>query len=401
MQVKKTFKYRLYPSKQQQTTINNQLELSRQLYNELLSVKKETYKQSKQSLSKYDLNKCMFYFNDCNPSFKTIHSQVKQNISDRVDKAFKNMYARIKRNEKKVGYPRYKNKNRYKSITYPQSGYKLTSDKKLKVSKIGEINIRLHRKIKGNIKTMMILRTQTNKYYVSFSCVIDKEIQQRTDNKSIGIDVGLKHFISLSDGTHIDNPRYLRKLEEKLAQIQRHHSRKKLKSNNRNKHRLKVALVHEKVKNQRTDFLHKLSTQLTNDYSMIGIENMNIKGMLKNRRLSKSISDVGWGMFYTQLYYKAEYAGGIVQESEQFYPSTKTCNKCGSVQDMPLHIRIYKCKCCGHIEDRDTNASKNLEQNALKILNINTVGTAGINACEDVGESHIQKLTSMKQEATH
>ena len=400
MQLRRTFRYRLYPSKSQQQNINNQLELSRQLYNELLSVKKETYKQSKQSLSKYDLDKCIFYFNDCNPDFNLVYGQVKQNISDRVDKAFKNMYARIKRNEKKVGYPRFKNKNKYKSITYPQYGYKLTSDKKLKVSKIGEINIRLHREIKGNIKTMTILRTQTNKYYVSFSFIIDEKqklMSHIQKKKSIGIDVGLNHFLTTSEGKHIANPRFYRKSENKLARIQRKHSRKKLGSNNCNKSRLKIALCHEKIKHQRTDLLHKLSCDIVKNYNTIGIENLNIKGMIQNRYLAKSISDAGWGIFAYQLQYKAEYAGNVVRKSDKFYPSSKLCSKCNNKQDMTLDKRIFICNVCGNIEDRDTNAAKNLENDLL----VNTVGTMGINACEDVGELHIQELTSMKQEATH
>lgn len=170
MQIKRTFKYRLYPSKKQQTTIDTQLELCRNLYNELLNVKKETYEQSKKSLTKFDLNKCMFYFNNRNPEFKLIHSQVKQNISDRIDKAFKNMFARIKRGEEKVGFPRFKGRGRYKSICYPQSGYQLLPNHKLKVSKIGDMNIKLHRPIKGDIKTLTINKTPTNK--IGCSCII-------------------------------------------------------------------------------------------------------------------------------------------------------------------------------------------------------------------------------------
>ncbi len=396
MKFKRTFKYRLYPSKTQQQAIDNQLDLCRQLYNELLGVKKETYEQSRQSLTKFDLNKCMFYFNNRNPDFKLIHSQAKQNISDRIDKAYRNMFARIKRGEAKVGYPRFKGKGRYKSICYPQSGYGFTSDKKLKVSKIGLVNIKLHRPIKGDIKTLTINRTATNKYYATFSCIVDVEPQPRTQKKSVGIDVGLNSFLATSDGEHITNPKFYRKSEDKLARIQRKHSRRKLAGNNRRKSRLKVALCHEKIKHQRTDFLHKLSCDLVNRYGLIGIENLNVKGMVQNHHLAKSISDAGWGIFIHQLHYKAEYAGSVVNESGRFYPSSKLCSQCGNKQDMPLHKRTFKCSVCGHIEDRDTNAAKNLENNALS----NTAGTAGINACEDVGITHAQEPTSMNQEAT-
>ena len=387
----------MYTSNTQKQAIDNQLDLCRQLYNELLGVKKETYEQSGQSLTKYDLNKCMFYFNDRNPEFKLIHSQVKQNISDRIDKAYRNMFARIKRGEAKVGYPRFKGKGRYKSICYPQSGYGFTSDKKLKVSKIGDINIKLHRPIRGDIKTMTINRTATNKYYATFSCIIEVEqLKKISNNKSIGIDVGLKQFLTTSDGEHITNPKFYRKSEDKLARIQRRHSKRKLSSNNRKKSRVKVALCHEKIKHQRTDFLHKLSCDIVNQYGLIGIENLNVKGMVQNHHLAKSISDAGWSIFKHQLHYKAEYAGSVISESGRFYPSSKLCNKCGNKQDMPLHKRTFKCSVCGHIEDRDTNAAKNLENNALS----NTAGTAGINACGDVGEPYKPEPASMNQEAT-
>jgi putative transposase len=395
MQFRRTFKYRLYPSKTQQTTINTQLKLCRQLYNELLGVKIETFEQSKKSLSRSDLNECIIYFNAQIPELKQIYSQVKQDISDRITKSFRNMFSRIKRGEVNVGFPRFKGRGSYKSLCYPQSGYTLTPKNKLHVAKIGEMNIKLHRPIEGTIKTMTINKTSTNKYYVTFSCIVEKEPAHKSEIKTIGLDVGLNHFVTLSNGEHIGNPRYLKKSETKLAQTQRKHSRKKLYSKNRNKSRLKIAKIYEKVRNQRLDFTHKLSTQITQNYSIIGIECLNISGMLHNHHLSKAISDVAWRMFYNQLDYKAEQAGSIIQESEQFFPSSKTCNKCGSVQDMPLYIRIFECTCCGNIDDRDTNAAKNLDQNALRILKINTAGIAGINACEDVPLG-----TSMKQEAT-
>ena len=413
MQFRRTFKYRLYPSKLQQHNINNQLELSRQLYNELLNVKKETYRQSHKSLSKYDLNKCMLYFNDNNPDFKLIHSQVKQNISDRVDKAFNNMYARIKRREKKVGYPRIKSKNRYKSICYPQSGYKLTSDRKLKVSKIGEMNIRLHRKIKGDIKTMTILRTFTNKYYASFSCyckedrdtskstiiltyfpglsssitssasdlsgtstsrVLSESISKSTikKKKSVGIDVGLKSFLTTSEGQEIASPQFYRKSEDKLARLQKQHSKKKLGSNNHSKSRLKVALCHEKIAHQRLNFTHKLSHYFIENYSHVGIEDLNVKGMVKNHNLSKSILDAGWSMFYNQLQYKAEYADSEVMQVNRFYPSTKTCSVCGKLNNMPLHKRIYRCE-CGNVIDRDYNAAINIDNESLRLTKMGQV----------------------------
>ena len=371
MSLRRTFKYRLYPSKIQQKNIDIQLRLCRRLYNDLLSMKIETYEQEDISLSKFDLNKCISHFNEHNPNFNLIHSQVKQNISDRVDKAFKNMFSRIKTGNK-IGLPRFKGPGRYKSICYPQNGYRFTEEKKLKVSKIGSLNIKFHRPIKGDIKTLTITKTATNKYYASFSCSCEKEnnqLPQKLKNKSIGIDVGLKSFLTTSEGEHIMSPKFYRKAESKLTKLQRKHSRKKLKSNNRNKSRLRVALIHEKIRYQRLDFTHKLSRYFVDNYSLIGIEDLNIKGMTKNHNLSKSILDSGWSMFYNQLFYKAEYADSEVTQINRFYPSSKTCSKCGILNDMPLHKRTYKCK-CGNILDRDHNASINIETETLRLSRI-------------------------------
>lgn len=383
MQLKRTFKYRLYPSKIQQNTINQQLETARWLYNELLGIKIETYNHTGNSISKYDLNKDITYLK---PYIRNdnLHSQVKQNISDRIDKAFKNMFYRKKRGEK-GGFPRYKGKYAYKTLTYPQSGFKL--NKKLYVSKVGNINIIQHRELQGTIKNMSIKKTKTNKYYAVFSCIVDIETKKRPNNKTIGIDVGLKHFLTTDKGIKIDSPKYYRKAEEKLAFLQREHAKKKKGSKNRNKSRIKVAILHETIANQRLDFLHKISYQITNNYGCIAIEDLNIKGMVRNHCLAKSITDAGWSIFIDQLHYKAENAGIVVTEANRFYPSTKLCNKCGMKQDMPLHKRTFKCKHCGYIGDRDTNSAINLKNNSI--------GTMRINAC---GDGRV--LPSMNQEAT-
>ena len=397
MQIKRTFKYRIYPTNRQRDSIDNQLELCRKLYNHLLGTKKETFLHGNESLSKFDLNNCISYFNENNPDFCLVHSQVKQNISDRVAKAFNNMFSRIKRGEQKVGYPRFKGKGRYRSICYPQSGFSLVSDKKLKVSKIGDINIKLHRPVEGHIKTLTINRTTTDKYYVTLSCIVDIDRPKAVKEvKSVGIDVGLKDYLTTSDGHKTVNPKFFRKSEDRLAKVQRKHSKRKLKSNNRKISRLKVALCHEKIKFQRIDFLHKLSHDIVNNYTMIGIENLNIKGMVQNHHLSKSISDAGWGIFTKQLHYKAEYAGSVVKESDRFFPSSRLCNNCGNKQDMPLHKRTFKCNVCGHVEDRDINAAKNLLGSMLS----DTEGTSGINACGDVEEHTISRTMSKNQEAT-
>ena len=383
MQLKRTFKYRLYPTNSQKNIITQQLETARWLYNELLGIKIETYNHTGNSISQYDLHKDIIYLK---PFIRNdnLHSQVKQNISDRIDKAFKNMFYRIKRGEK-PGFPRYKGKYTYKTLTYPQSGFKL--NKKVYVSKIGEVRITQHRPIQGKIKTLTIKKTTTNKYYAVFSCIMDNIEPKKPNNKSIGIDVGLTHFLTTDKGVKIDSPKYYRKAEEKLAFLQRQQDKKKKGSKNRNKARIKVALLHETIANQRLDFLHKISYQITNNFGHIGIEDLNVKGMVRNHNLAKSITDAGWSIFTDQLHYKAENAGSMVNEANRFYPSSKMCNECGHIQNMPLNKRTYKCNHCGNIEDRDTNAAINLKNNIA--------GTARINAC---GNGRV--LPSMNQEAT-
>ena len=387
MEIKRTFKYRIYPNNTQQQIIDKNLKLCRKLYNNILAIKIETYKHTGESLSKYDLISCIKYLKDENPLYKDIYSQTLQNVCDRIDKAFKNMFSRIKRKEHKKGFPRFKGENQYKSITYTQYGFKLNNNK-LKVSKIGNIKIKVDRNINGIIKTMTIKKTPTNKYYVYFSCIINYE-QEKHNNNKIGIDLGLNSFIALNDGTKIDVPKYYSKSEKRLIMLSRKLSHKKLRSNNRNKYRLKVALLHEKIKNQRNDFIHKTTTQLINNYSFIAMENLDIKEMVQHKYLSKSISDVGWGIFKLQLQYKAESAGTIIVNVDRFYPSTKTCSNCGYIQNVLLYERTYNCGGCGLIIDRDINAAKNILNKAL----LDTVGTTEINACGDVG-----LLTSMKQE---
>ena len=389
--VTKMFKYRIYPNKAQKEAIDTTLELCRKTYNDLLEIKIETYQHGHESLGKYDLNGCLLYLKENNPDIGLVHSQVLQNISDRVHKSFRNMFCRIKRGEK-PGFPRFRGKNRYKSLCYPQSGFGFTTnDKKLQVSKIGEIKIKKHREMLDKVKTMTIKRTPTNKYYAVFSCEV--EIPKMTPNEAmVGIDVGLTSFLTTDKGLHIKSPKHYRKAEERLGLIQRQHSNKKKGSKNREKSRLKVALLHEKVSNQRSDFTHKLSHQFTTTYGFIAVENLNITGMVRNHHLAKSIQDSGWGMFINQLCYKAEWAGGIVKQVGAFYPSSQLCSKCNARQKMPLDQRIFKCHKCGHTEDRDTNAAKNILQ---EVTPHNTVGTTGINACGNAGLP-----ASMNQEAT-
>jgi len=374
----RTYKYRLYPTKTQQEILEKQLSLCQWLYNHFLEERKTFYKKNKTKISCYDQIKKIPKLKKDKPELNKVYSQTLQDVVRRLDKAFQNFFRRVKENKygknQKPGYPRFKGYWRYDSLIYPQKGFKL-KDRKLSLSKIGFLKIRLHREIKGDIKTLTIRRTLTNKWHACFSIQIQQELSKKKEVKNIiGIDMGLNNFLITNKGEKIDNPRYLRKSEEKLSQIQRWHSRKKLKSKNRSKLRQKIARLHEKTTNQRLDFLHKLSSKLINNFQLIAFEKLNIKGMVKNKYLAKSISDASWARFLQQLRYKAEEAGIWAVEVNSKNTS-QICSGCGNTVSKTLAVRIHKCPKCGLTIDRDVNAAKNILQLAL-----NTVGTTGINA---------------------
>ena len=365
--MRRTFKFRLYPNKKQENKLNNSLETCRSLYNELLGVKKETYEANGENISGYDLNNLIKqHYKLERKQLKEVHSQVLQNVSDRINKAFSNYFRRVKEKQNgkdiKVGYPRFK--KLYRSLTYPQYGFEL--NEKLKLSKIGDIKIKQHRELKGVIKTLNIKKTPSGKWFASFSCEIETT-QKLHPNKDIkvGIDLGLTHFATLSDGTVIDNPRFLRKSERKLKREHRRLSKKKKSSNNKDKQRIKLAKRYEVLTNQRMDFLHKISYNLTQKYGYIALENLNIKGMVHYPFLAKHILDACWGKFAELLTYKEEESGGL---AEQFAPAGTTidCNQCGCKVPKTLATRIHRCPNCGLVMDRDLNASINILNKSVR-----------------------------------
>jgi len=390
--LKRTYKYRLYPTKTHQNILEKHLSLCRWLYNHFLEERKTLYEKDKTKTSCFNQIKEIPKLKKEERELKSVYSQTLQDVVRRLDKAFQNFFRRVEENKngkkQKPGYPRFKGYWRYDSFVYPQSGFEL-KDNKLNLSKIGSLKIKFHRPIEGNIKTLTIRRTKTNKWYACFSVEIEKELSRKKEIKQmIGIDVGLISFLTTNTGERINNPKYLLKSEEKLAQIQRCHSRKKLESNNRSKSRLKVARLHEKITNQRQDFLHQLSHKLINTFQFIAFEKLNIKGMTRNKYLAKSISDASWNKFLQMLTYKAEEAGswavGVNSKN-----TTQTCSGCQNIVSKTLAGRKHKCPQCGLVIDRDVNAARNILQLAL-----NTVGTTGINAC-GVG----RLLPTTKQEA--
>ncbi len=356
------------------------LDACRFLYNAELEYEKQLYFSKGEFASRIDLNSLILDWRVINPDLHLVYSQILQNVSDRLCKAFDN-FSRGAKDGKRVGYPRFKSKQGYDSFTFPQSGFKLEGNS-LKLSKLGVINIRLHREIVGKIKTLTIKKTPSNRWFACFIVIREKEIEEKNGKICVGIDVGLNSFYVDSEGNKVDNPRWFRSSEKRLVFLQRKCSRKENGSNNSKKLRLKIARLHEKIVNQRNDFLHKESRKLADNYSLVAVEKLSIKNLIKNHYLAKSIADISWNKFLQFLTYKVEETGGQVIKIEA--RGTSQLCICGNEVKKSLAVRVHKCKRCGLEVDRDVMSAVIIKALALDEY---TVGTTGINACGGVQEN--------------
>ena len=376
--MQKVVKVRLYPTQQQKKQLSKAFGCTRWLWNRFLAMNNETYKNTGKGLSRYDLQKQL-------PSLKKeyewlaeTYSQCLQVVCLNLSRAFINFF------EKRADFPRFKAKHQKQSISYPQN-VKIMTDT-IKFPKLGEIYAKIHRPIDGKIKTVTISKNKANQYYASVLFEVEGEKPSvSTEGKAIGLDMGLTDFCITSDGSKYANPRWLDKHEKNLAIKQKALSRKQKGGKNRDKARLKVAKVHNRISRCREDFQHKLSRKIVNENQVIVVENLNIKGMVQNHCLAKSINQVGWGQFMTMLKYKAEQEGKVYLEIERFFPSSKTCHHCLNVVDsLPLDIRVWTCDNCGTKHDRDINASINIRDEGLRII---SSGTGDKAYCPDVRRS--------------
>lgn len=355
----KSYKYRIYPNKEQQKQIDQAFETCRRLYNDFLYERKFMYEYDKTNITYIWQQNSLPFRRKLNPYLQNIHSQVLQDVARRVDKAFKNFFRRVKAGET-PGYPRFKGKCRYDSITYPQSGYKIEGDK-LVLSCIGSVKIKLHREIEGKIKTCSIIE-KNSKYYACFACEVETSTIAPT-GEVVGIDMGLADFCITSKGKFHSSPKTYRKAEKGLKKAQRKVARRKKGSNRRKKAIKELAVLHEKVANQRKDIAHKVANKLIKDYDTIAHEKLQIRNMVKNGHLSKSISDAGWGIFFNILGYKAESAGKLIIEVDPKNTS-QMCFSCGNIVPKKLSERWHNCPYCGYAEHRDVNAAKNILKRA-------------------------------------
>ena len=362
----KSFKYRLLPTKKQEQILLAHIDECRILYNQLVCARVQAWKNENKSLSQYDQTKTIPLLKQQHVAFKQVYSQVLQQVSARVDLAFKAFFRRLKEKSKtgeKAGFPRYKGQNRYDSITYPQfaNGCRL-DDKGLRLGSIGCIRIVYHRPLEGIPKSCTITRTATGKWFASISCELGEPIPCKEDHPSVGIDVGLNSFAVTSDGEKIENQRFFRKEEMSLAKAQRKWDavKKRPKTDpTREKRRKVIARVHERIRNKRHNFAHQESRKMVNRHGFIAVEKLDVKEMQKNRRLAKSISDVAWSLFRHYLEYKAEEAGIGFKAVKPDYTS-QDCSACGHREKKPLSERVHHCKACGYKTDRDHNAAINI-----------------------------------------
>lgn len=364
--MRKAYKYRIYPSRAQVTALERTLGLCCELYNAGLQERRDAWRICHKSVSYKEQANQLSEIKAIRAEFGMIHSQVLQDTLKRLDKAFDAFFRRIKNGEK-PGFPRFRSRARYNSFTFPQSGFTVQNGK-LTLSKIGKVKIKLHRPIEGKIKTCTITRSSTGKWFVCFS--VECKAQSLPVSKdSIGVDVGLKEFAVLSNGEAIANPKFFRQDEKRLAKAQRKLSAAKKGSPERRKQRKVVAHVHERIANKRRDFAHQESRKLVNIFAIIIFEKLNIRGMLKNHCLAKSIADAAWSQLVQFTSYKAENAGRCVRQVNPRNTS-QACSGCGEIVEKDLSVRIHNCSGCGLTLDRDHNAAINILTLGLQSLGV-------------------------------
>ena len=369
----KAYKYRLYPTVEQKEILAQHFGNCRWFFNYALNLSEATYRETGKGLSRNAIQSLL-------PSLKKeyewlglCYSQCLQVVALNLSTAYKNFF------EKRGGYPRYKSKHGKQSISYPQK-VRIENDYLKFPGKVGRVYCKFTRNFEGVIKTVTISKTTSDKYFASILVDDEKETlipSSEGKGKAIGIDVGITDIAVTSDGEKFSNPKWMSKHERNRVRKERKLARKQLGSNRRKDARKLLAKVHEHIANCRSDFLHKLSRRLVDENQVICVENLNVKAMTKNRKLSKAISQVGWGMLCTMLKYKAEWSGKTYLEVDRFFPSSKTCSHCfHKVKELPLNIRQWQCPNCNTTHDRDVNAARNIREEGLRILSVGSVDTA-------------------------
>lgn len=388
----KSFKFRIYPNKEQEVLFAKHFGACRFVFNHYLNKRKESYLEDKKSLNYYDnANDLTQFKKDENFNWlKEINSQSLQSSLRNLDTAYGKFF------RKQSKFPRFKSKYDKQSFKIPQF-VKLENNELILPKFKGGIKINLHQEINGEILFATISKSTTGKYYVSITCEVNHKPFDKTGSE-VGIDTGIKDLAILSDGTTYENIKTLKKNLKKVKYNQRQLSKKVKGSSSRNKQKQKLAIVHEKITNVRKDYLHKVSTEIVKNHDIISVEEIVVKNIMKNHKLAQAMSDVSLGTFYSMLEYKCEWNDKQFVKIDRFFPSSKMCSNCGWInQDLTLNIREWSCPSCGEKHDRDFNASKNILKQGLKII----LSGSGIES--DIKQKQVEALSldeSMKPE-TH
>ncbi len=389
-------KIRIYPNAVQADKLAKAFGCARWYWNNSLAETQKVYQETGKGLGQYQLNARLPQLKSEIEWLGETHSQVLQSVSLHLSRAFVNFF------ERRAKYPQFKSKHRKQSIQYPQ-GVKVVDACKVYLPKIGHVKAIVHRELAGSIKTVTVSKDPSGKYFASILCenlVAMPDIS--LNGKILGIDVGLTDLAVTSDGSKFANPKHVLKAQKNLAKKQQHLSRKAKGSNTRNKARLLVAKAHERVANTRQDYLHKLSTRLVNENQVIAVEDLHVKGMMKNHNLARAIGDAGWGAFTSMLKYKTARQGKGYIEVNRFFASSKTCSCCMHAQaKMPLDVRMWTCDQCGAKHDRDINAALNIRNEAQRMITAGIVVTANGGAVSrSAGRKSSISLAPLKLEAT-
>jgi len=397
----KAVKIRIYPTPEQEMLLAQHFGCARWWWNFALNKSIETYRDTGKGLGRSALNALL-------PALKNdkdtewlgeCYSQVLQAVTLNLTTAYRNFF------DGRAKFPRFKSKHGKQSIQYPQNVKVIGSAVKLP-GKVGTVKAKIHRTIEGIIKTVTVSLDPSGKYYASILIETEGENPTpSTEGKVIGIDLGLKHFAVTSDGNKVskyDNPKHLSKHEKNLKRKQQKLARKQKGSNSRNRSRKVVARVYERVSNSRADFLHKLSRKLVTENQVVVVENLHVKGMVRNHNLAKAISDVGWGMFTNFLAYKQELKGGRLVEIDRWFPSSKLCFNCyHQVLEMPLDVREWICPHCGIRHDRDGNAATNIRAEGIRLLIVDgtSISADGGEVRPTGGRKSVLRHSPLKSEA--
>lgn len=359
----KAYRFRLYPNQEQKVFLAKCFGCSRFVYNHFLRLTTDVYAESKKSLRYKEWAKLLTHLKKEYEWLKEVNSQSLQQTLKDLETAYVRFFKGLAK------FPNFKKRSNQQSFRVPQH-FSITEEGQLKLPKMTPIKMVIHREFEGEIKSVTITKTASGKYYVSLVTELDIP-KAPLNGKKIGLDLGLKDFVITSKPEKFPNPGYFQRSLRHLKIRQRRLSRKVKGSNNREKARIRVAKIHEKVANQRLDYQHKISLQLTCENQAISCEDLNIKGMVKNRKLAQQISDVAWGQFLTLLEYKGELYGCEISRVDRFFPSSKRCSYCGYIkEDLTLKDREWTCPECHTSHDRDVNACQNLLMFSEKCLGV-------------------------------